>query len=79
MCNSFSTPWIIVCQAPLAIGYPKQEYWSGVQFHSAGNLPDRGIKLVPTASQADSLPLSHLGRTFVFILALKPHKTLITF
>ena len=29
MSNSFSMPWTIVCQAPLSMGFLKQEYWSG--------------------------------------------------
>ena len=40
--------------------FSKQEYWSGLPFPSAGDLPDSGVK--PTSTlQADSLPLSHQG------------------
>ena len=39
----------------------KKEYWSGLPFPSAGDLPDPGIELTPPALQADSLPRSHLG------------------
>ena len=28
----FATPWTVVCQAPLSVGFPRQEYWSGLPF-----------------------------------------------
>ena len=34
MSDSFETPWTIACQAPLPIGFPRQEYWSGLPFPS---------------------------------------------
>ena len=37
------------CQAPLSVGFPKQEYWSGLPFPLPGGLPDPGIEPVPTA------------------------------
>ena len=30
------TPWIIACQTPLSLGFPRQEYWSGLPFHPPG-------------------------------------------
>ena len=59
----FSSPWIVACQAPLSIvlgsilvlGYPRQEYWSGLPFPSPRDLPHPGIKLGSPALQADSL------------------------
>ena len=36
----FSTPWAVACQAPLSMGYSRQEYWSGLPFPSPGDLPD---------------------------------------
>ena len=44
MTNSFATPWTVALQAPLSMGFPKQEYWSGLPFRSPGDLPDPGIK-----------------------------------
>ena len=44
MSNSFATPWTVACQAPLSMGFPRQEYWSGLPFPSLGDLPDPGIK-----------------------------------
>ena len=50
------TPQIVAHQAPLSMGFTRQEYWSGKLFPSSGDLPDPGIKPGPPASQADSLP-----------------------
>ena len=38
------TPWTIARQAPLSMGFPRQEYWNGLPFSSPGNLPDSGIE-----------------------------------
>ena len=46
----------IARQAPLPIGFSRQEHWSGLPFPSPGDLPNPGIKPV-----FDSLPLSHQG------------------
>ena len=40
----FVTPWTIVHQAPLSMGFSRQEYWSGLPFPSPGDLPDPGIE-----------------------------------
>ena len=40
----FATPWTIAYQAPLSMGFSRQEYWSGLPFPSPGDLPDPGIK-----------------------------------
>ena len=45
-----ATPWTVACQAPLSMGFPRQEYWSGLPFPSPGDLPDPGIKLMSPAS-----------------------------
>ena len=48
-------------QAPLSMGFSRQEYWSGLPFPSPGDLPDSGIKLLSLALKADSLLLSLPG------------------
>ena len=35
-----ATPWTIAYQAPLSMGFPRQEYWSGLPFPSPGDLPN---------------------------------------
>ena len=42
--DSFVTPWTVACQAPLSMGFPGQEYWSGLPFPSPGDLPYPGIE-----------------------------------
>jgi len=48
-------------QALLFMGFPRQEYWSGLPFPSSGDLPDPGIEPVSPAVHTDSLPLHHQG------------------
>jgi len=43
------TPRTLACQAPLSIGFPRQEYWSGLPFPSPGDYPDPGIDLASLA------------------------------
>ena len=59
--DSFVTHWSVTHQAPLSLGFPRQESWSRSPFPSPGHLPDPGIKPTSSTRQADSLPLSHLG------------------
>ena len=40
----FATPWTSARQAPLSMGFSKQEYWSGLPFPSTGDLPDPRIE-----------------------------------
>ena len=40
----FATPWTVVHQAPLSMGFSRQEYWSGVPFPLPGDLPNPGIE-----------------------------------
>ena len=59
--SDFVTPWTVVCQAPLSMGFPMQEYWSGLLLLSPEDLPDPESKPTSLALQADSLPLCHQG------------------
>ena len=40
----FVTLWIVACQAPLSMGFPRQKYWSGLPFSPPGDLTNPGIK-----------------------------------
>ena len=56
-------------QAPLIMGFPRQEYWRELPFPSPGDLPDPGIEhasLALPAWQADSLLLHHIGSPTLF-------------
>ena len=44
MSNSFVSPWTVAHQAPLSMGFPRQEYWSGLPFPFPEDLPDPRIK-----------------------------------
>ena len=60
----FAIPWTVAFQAHMFVGFPRQEYWSGLPFPPQGDLPHPGIKPESPASPAlaaDSLPWSHLG------------------
>ena len=46
------TTWTIALQAPLSMGFPRQEYWSGLPFPSPGDLPDPGIQPASPTSSA---------------------------
>ena len=41
----FATPWTVALQAPLSMGFPRQEYWRELPFPSSGDLPDPGSEL----------------------------------
>ena len=43
-CLTLATPWTVACQAPLSMGFSRQEYWSGLPFPTSGPLPDPGIE-----------------------------------
>ena len=50
------TPWTVAHQAPLSMGFPRQEYGSGLPFPSPEHLPNPGIESTSSVLQADSLP-----------------------
>ena len=52
----FSTPWTVTHQAPLSLGFSRQEHWSGLPFPSPGDLPKPGMQPRSPALQADFLP-----------------------
>ena len=56
MSYSFVTPGTVTHQAPLSLGFPRQEYWSWLPFSSPGYLPHTGFEPMSPAWQADSLP-----------------------
>ena len=51
----FATPWTVAYQAPLSMGFSRQERWSGLPFPSPGDPLDPGIKPRSPALQADAL------------------------
>ena len=55
-CPTPETQQTEACQAPVSMGFSRQEYWSVLPFPSPGDLPNPGIKPRFPALQADSLP-----------------------
>ena len=56
MSDSLVTSCAVAFQAPLSMGFPRQEYWSGLPFPSPGDFSDQRIVPGPPALQTDSLP-----------------------
>ena len=54
-CPTLVTPSTVACQAPLSMGFSRQEYWTGLPFPSPGDLPNPGIEPGSPVLQADSL------------------------
>ena len=52
LCHFSHVLWTVACQAPLSMGFSKQEYWDGLPFPSPGNLPNPHVLCL---LQADSL------------------------
>ena len=69
----FATQWTVAHQAPLSMEFSRQEYWSGLTFHTPGDLPEPGIKTASLASPALT------GRFFTTMPPGKPKLTVLQF
>ena len=58
-CPNLVTPWTVAYQAPPSMEFSRQEYWSGLPFPSAGNLPNPGIKPTSLTLQVILYQLIH--------------------
>ena len=58
----FVTPWTVAYQAPLSMGFSRQECWTGLPFPSPGDLPEPGNEPGSPALQADALPSEPPGK-----------------
>ena len=54
-CPTLVTSWTVACQAPLSMGFSRQEYWSGLPFPAPGDLPNPRIEPRSPAFQEGSL------------------------
>ena len=61
-CLTLVIPWTVACQAPLFMGFSRQEYWSRLPLLSPGDLLNPGIEPGSPALQADSLLTDKNGR-----------------
>ena len=66
----FMTLWTVAHQAPLFMGFSRQEYWSGLPFPSPGDLPDPGIEPGSPALEADALTSEPPGKPMALIPGL---------
>ena len=69
----FVTPRTVACYITLPMGFPRQEYWSGLPFPPPGDLPDPGIEPESPMSpvlRVGSLPLAPPGKHIVISLVL---------
>ena len=57
-----ATPWTVAYQAPLSMGFSRQQCWSGLPFPSPGDLPNPGIKPGSPTLQAGALPSEPPGK-----------------
>ena len=74
LCPTLMTPWTIPNQAPLPMGFSRQEYWSGLPLLPPGGLPDSRIKPMSLTLQVDYLPLSHQEGPYCRYLVPKKRK-----
>ena len=58
----FAVPWTIAHQALLSMEFSRQEYWSGLPFPPAGDLPDPGIELASPALAGGFFPTEPPGK-----------------
>ena len=65
-----ATLWTVAQQAPLPMGFSRQEYWSGLPFPFPGDLPNPGIEPRSPALQADALTSEPPGKPYFFVMAL---------
>ena len=58
----FVTPWTVAYQAPLSMGFSRQEYWNGLPFPSPGDLTNPGIEPRSPTLEADALTSEPPGK-----------------
>ena len=65
----FVTPWTAAYQAPLSMGFSRQEYWRVLPFPSPGDLPNPGIKPRSPALEADALTSEPPGKQGMYLIS----------
>ena len=70
MSDSLVTGWTVAPQAPLSMGFSRQECWSGLLFAPLGDLSNPGIKPRSLTLQADSLPSEPGGKPIVLTFSI---------
>ena len=73
-CLTLLTPWTVARQAPLSMGFSRQEYWSGLPHPPPGDLPNTGIEpclFCLLHWQVGSLPLAPPGKPVIMMGKVK--------
>ena len=75
----FATLWTVARQAALSMGFPRQEYWSGVPFPSPGDLLNPGLEPTSPALQGrfftavpPGKPCNNTVMNLIFLTSLQP-------
>ena len=66
----FATTWTVDYQAPLSIGFSRQEFWSGSPLPSPEDLPDPGIEPGSPTLQTDALPSEPPGKSLEALIVV---------
>ena len=64
----FATPWTVVHQDSLSMGFPRQKYWSGLPFPPTGDIPDSGIEPACSALAGGFFATEPLGKLCYFLI-----------
>ena len=76
LCPTLCDPMDCTCQAPLSMGFSRQDYWGGLPFPSPGDLPNPGIEPGSPTSQAGCLPFEPPGKPYLLhmgaLLVVRP-------
>ena len=71
MSDSFATPWTVVHQAPLSVGFPTEEHWSGLTYSFPGDLPNPGIEPMSPALRVGSLSAESYQQLLCFLSTIE--------
>ena len=71
MSDTLVTPWTVAHQAPLSMGFPRQEYWSVLPFPSPGDPPNPGIKVMSPALAGGFFTTDSPGKSHFYIKIFK--------
>ena len=75
MSNSLRPHGFVVHQAPLSMGFSRQEYWSGLPFPPPGDLPDPGMELMSPALAGTVFTIEPPGVPLIFFFRVKQNNS----
>ena len=72
----FGTPWVVARQTPLSMGFPRQEYWSGLPCPPPWDLPDPGMEFGCPALAGGFFTLEPPGKPAMVLSTMKQERAL---